>query len=204
LPTELARLQKLLDRGLTTTAALWPPIRTAYGWVHEAARLLDEERALSVFERRRQYRALLLTMSRERASVGELEPSVPHFLKVTKSYWPGLFHCYEIPELPRTNNELEQTFGSVRHAERRATGRKSASPGLVVRGAVRVITAVVTRLFRFGPAQLQPHDAAALAQVRRELEQRQEARRAQFRFRRDPAAYLRQAESLLLGASLPP
>jgi hypothetical protein len=172
--------------------------------VHEAARLLDEETALSVFERRRQYRALLATMSRERASVGELEPAVAHFLKVTRSYWCGLFHCYEIIGLPRTNNALEQTFGAVRHAERRATGRKSAAPGLVVRGAVRVLAAVVTRLVRFGPAQLRPHDPAALAQVRRELEQRQEARRAQSRFRRDPAAYLRQAESLLLGASLPP
>jgi hypothetical protein len=172
--------------------------------VHEAARLLEEETALSVFERRRQYRALLLTMSRERASVGELEPAVAHFRKVTRSYWGGLFHCYEIAGLPRTNNELEQTFGAVRHAERRATGRKSASPGLVVRGAVRIIAAIVTRLVRFGPAQLRPHDPEALARVRRELEQREEARRAQSRFRRDPAAYLQHAESLLLGASLPP
>lgn len=159
---------------------------------------------MSLFERRCQYRALLSRMSRERASVGELEPSVAHFLKVTRSYWRGLFHCYEIAGLPRTNNALEQTFGAVRHAERRVTGRKSASPGLVVRGAVRIIAAVVTRVHRFGPAELRPHDPAALAQVRRELEQREEARRAQFRFRRDPAAYLQQAESLLLGSSLPP
>jgi hypothetical protein len=102
---------------------------------------------MNVFERRRQYRALLATMSRERASVGALEPAVAHFLKVTKSYWRGLFHCYEIAGLPRTNNELEQTFGAVRHAERRATGRKSASPGMVVRGAVRVIAALATRLY---------------------------------------------------------
>jgi hypothetical protein len=172
--------------------------------VHEAARLLDEETALNGFERRRQYRALLATMSRERASVGELEEAVAHFLKVTKSYWRGLFHCYEIPEIPRTNNDLEQTFGSVRHAERRVTGRKSASPSLVVRGAVRIIAAVVTRLFQFGPVQLRPHDPAALAKVRQELEQREEARRAQFRFRRDPVAYLQHAESLLLRSSLPP
>jgi len=159
---------------------------------------------VSVFERRRQYRALLGTMSRERARVGDLEPAVAHFRKVTKSYWRGLFHCYEIADLPRTNNALEQTFGAVRHAERRATGRKSASPGLVVRGAVRIIAAVVTRLFQFGPAQLRPHDPGALAQVRRELEAREAARRAQYRFRRDPAAYLQQAERLLLGSSLPP
>lgn len=159
---------------------------------------------MNVFERRRAYRALLTRMSRERASVGDLEPAVAHFLKVTKSYWRGLFHCYEIPGLPRTNNELEQTFGAVRHGERRATGRKSASPGMVVRGAVRILAALATRLFRFGPAELRPHDPAALAKVRQEVEQREEARRAQFRFRRDPAAYLQHAESLLLRSTLPP
>ena len=25
--------------------------------------------------------------------------------KVTASYWSGLSHCYDIPDLPRTNNE---------------------------------------------------------------------------------------------------
>lgn len=185
------------------TAAFWEPIRTAYGWVHEAARLLDEATELGLFERRRAYRQLLATMSRERATVGELEPTIAHFLKVTKSYWPGLFHCYEIEGLPRTNNELEQTFGAVRHQERRVTGRKSASPGMVVRGAVRIVAAVMTRLWAWGPAQLRPHDPEALARLREELGRREEARRAQLRFRRDPTAYLEQAERLLLGATLP-
>jgi hypothetical protein len=142
-------------------------------------------------------------MSRERATVGSLAPAIGHFLKVTKSYWRGLFHCYEFPELPRTNNDLEQVFGSVRHHERRATGRKGASPGAVVRGAVRLIAAVATRQGAFGPAELRPRDPEALAQVRREVEQREEARRDQWRFRRDPTAYLEQAEQLLLRATLP-
>jgi hypothetical protein len=159
---------------------------------------------LDLFERRRRYRQLLATMSRERARVGELEPAIAHFLKVTKSSWPGLFHCYEIDGLPRTNNELEQTFGSVRHQERRVSGRKSASPGMVVRGAVRLVAAMMTRRMAWGPAQLSPHDPEALAQLREELGRREEARRAQLRFRRDPTAYLEQAERLLLGATLPP
>jgi len=148
-------------------------------------------------------------MSRERASVGPLEPAISHFLKVTKSITRcagtrrGLFHCYEFPELPRTNNDLEQVFGSVRHHERRATGRQGASPGAVVRGAVRLIAAVATRLCAFGPAELRPHDLEAVARVRREVEQREEARRAQLRFRRDPQTFLEQAEQLLLRATLP-
>jgi hypothetical protein len=41
--------------------------------------------ALGLFERRRLYRQLLGTMSRERATLGELEPAIAHFLKITKS-----------------------------------------------------------------------------------------------------------------------
>ena len=59
-----------------------------------------------------------------------------HFLKVTRSYWPGLFHSHEVEGLPRTNNELEQFFGSYRYHERRCSGRKVACPGTVVRGSV--------------------------------------------------------------------
>ena len=192
-----------MERGLTATAPFWPPIRTAYAWVHQAAHLLEREAAPNVETRRREYRQLLATMSRERATVGTLEPAVTHFLKVTKSYWRGLFHCYEYPDLPRTNNDLEQVFGSVRHHERRATGRKGASPGTVVRGAVRLIAAVATRLGLFGPAQLCPRDPEAVRRIRQEVRQREAARRAQLRFRRDPTTYLEQAEQLLLRPILP-
>ncbi len=67
-------------------------------------------------------------------------------MKVSQSYWPGLFACYVYPELPRTNNDLEHLFGSHRYHERRASGRKVASPGLVVSGAVRVLAGLATRL----------------------------------------------------------
>ena len=62
----------------------------------------------------------------------ELRRQLRHFVKVTQSYRPGLFHCYRSAELPRTNNDLEHLFGSHRYHERRASGRKAAAPGLVV------------------------------------------------------------------------
>jgi len=40
-------------------------------------------------------------------------------------------------------------LGAARHLERRATGRKGASPALVVRGSVRVMAAVASRLQPF-------------------------------------------------------
>src|ERR1700712_5819928 len=95
---------------------------------------------------KRRFDGLVGAMRRHCDRAGTLAPAIDHFLKVTRSYRPGLFHCYAVPDLPRTNNELEQLFGSQRYHERRATGRKMASPALVLRGEVRVIAATATRL----------------------------------------------------------
>ncbi len=145
----------------------------------------------------RSLRGLLGSMARNRVKAGALAPALERFLKVTGSYWPGLFHCYSVKGLPRTNNDLEQFFGSSRHHERRATGRKSASPALVLRGSVRLVSGAATRVRpRSGP-ELQPRDPARWKQLRHQLEARCHVRRCGLRFRRDPAAYLKD-----LGADL--
>ena len=200
----MARLDGLLQRGLTTTAARWLELRTAYGWVHRAAHLLGNPEGQRVELLRRDYRGLLAEMSRERATIGALAPAIGQFLKVTQSYWPGLFQCYEVAGLPPTNNDLEQFFGTARHHERRATGRKRAPAGMVLRGAVRVVTAVAAQLRPLPADQLRPADLTAWWKLREELDRRQQARQAQLRFRRDPEAYLAEAEAVLLQLTLPP
>jgi hypothetical protein len=102
------------------------------------------------------------------------------------------------PGLPATNNDLEHYFGSARYHERRASGRRSASPTLVVRGSVRLIAAVATRQRPFTAHDLYPRDQLAWRGLRRRLEQRHDARRQQRRFRRDSAAYLTRLEEALL------
>jgi hypothetical protein len=84
---------------------MWPSVRTAYGWVHQAARLLENEGEFAGSEVRRRMEDLLAEMRDGQASVGPLHPAVAHFLKVSASYWPGLSHCYDVPGLPRTNND---------------------------------------------------------------------------------------------------
>jgi hypothetical protein len=135
---------------------------------------------------------------------GPLAGAVAHFAKVTRSYEPGLFHCYDVPDLPRTNNDLEQFFGSARYHERRATGRRGASPALLVRGAVRLLAAVVTPQRTFVGADLRPHDLDAWRRVRQQMAVRQDSRRLPSRFRKDPAAYLAALEAQILQPSLPP
>jgi hypothetical protein len=208
LARELTRLDRLLTRGLAATAALWPAIELTYGWVHRAAHVLGNGEGHDVGTVRARYDALLTEVRAGRDHAGYLTPAIDHFLKVTASYHAGLFHCYTVPGLPPTDNDLEHVFGSARRHERRPTGRKVASPALVLRGAVRVVTAVATqrRQRSFEEGDLQLRGAAQLAhwrQVRGELEHRHEARRAQLRFRRQPDAYLAALEDRLLQSGLP-
>jgi hypothetical protein len=189
---------------LAATAALWGPIRHAFAWVHRAAHLLGNEAGHRVEAVRREYRSLLAEMARERETVGPLAPAVAHFRKVTRSHWLGLFRCYEVAGLPPTNNDLEQLFGATRYQERRASGRRSAAPGLVVRGAVRVAAAVATRGRRFTAAELRPSDVGRWRKLQAELAVGQQARRCQTRFRRAPALYLAVLEENLLQLRLPP
>ena len=203
MPTELRKLRALVAKGLTVTDAMWPAIRIAYAWVHQAARLLENEDELAGSEVRQRLEDLLTEMRDGQATVGTLQPAVAHFLKVSASYWPGRFHCYDIAGLPRTNNDLEQYFGSARYHQRRASGRVHAAAATVVRGAVRVLAATATRLQPCGEYQLRHPDLERWRRLRESLQLRQEARRQQARFRKDPTAYLARLEAVPLKSGLP-
>lgn len=58
-----------------------------------------------------------------------------HLLALTKRYAPGLFHCYDIPGLPRTDNDLESLFGRVRRQCLLTSGPHHAKQRLHEEGA---------------------------------------------------------------------
>jgi hypothetical protein len=188
---------------LTATAPLWPPVRVAFAWVWQAAHLLGQDGPKEAAAVRRRLGGLLGAMARHRGLAGALASGVRHFVKVTRSYWPGLFHCYAVPDLPRTNNDLEQCFGSHRYHERRASGRKGASPSLVLRGEARLLAAAATRQHAYTAEELAAADPAKQAELRRHLEARRQRRVNRTRFRRDPHAFLQQLEEKLLQPALP-
>lgn len=200
----MARLEAVIGRALRETETLWEPIEVAYQWVHLAAHILANEAGQESTQVRRCYQGLLGAMRRWQARAGNLEPAIRHFLKVTRSYWPGLFHCYDVSELPRTNNDLEHFFGAHRHHERRVTGRKAASPALVLRGPVRIVAAVASRSRSFSSADLAAVDPGAWRSLRAKLEQRCQQRVQQRYFRQDPDAYLANLEARLVKLILPP
>ena len=205
LPRGLEKLRRLLRRGLEQTAALWPPVQATYRWVQRVAHLLENQEEQPAEQMRRGFSALLSKI--RQAAAQAKDPAVAEqlrwFLKVTKSYRSGLFHCYTSSDIPRTNNDLEHLFGSQRYHERRASGRKQAAPGLVVQGSVRVVASLATRLRPEEGLKLRTGYVADWRQLRARLDQHRETRRKQRRFRRDPTKYLSQLEERCLHPSLP-
>jgi hypothetical protein len=191
-------LQQILSKALQRTAALWPPIKDAYALVHQAAHLLANHEQQTGAQVRETYLAFVAHMQEQQANLGVLSTAIDHFVEITENFAPGLFHCYDVPDLPRTNNDLEHCFGVARAHERRATGRRGAIPGVVVRGSVRLMAVVLTKQEDLQAADLQPSDYQAWRQLRTQLHYREEARRKQFRFRKDPPAYLAALEAQLL------
>ena len=106
---------------------------------------------------------------------------------MSKTWLPGILHCYDIPGLPRSNLELESVFGKLRRAQRRRSGRKETTP-------LRI----------FGPGQmvflsLDDQDILPLLQSvstetywsqRRQQAEREEPRRWLTRLHQDPARAL--------------
>jgi hypothetical protein len=174
----------------------------AFGWVHQAAHILGQVESTGAVVRTR-LSGLLGAMRRHRDAVGELGEAVDQFLKVSRSYWPGLFHCYDTAGLPRTNNDLERAFGSHRYHERRSTGRKGASPALVLRGSARLVAGLATRSREVTAGDLAGADRAAWKQLRAELETRRQRRVERRQFRRDPHGYLNRLEEKLNQLRLP-
>ena len=76
-----------------------------------------------------------------------------HFRKIVRAFGARLFPCYDQPQIPRTNNDMEQALRALSTRERRCTGRKHVGPKLVrIQGLV-------------GAAELLVHDVTASEQI---------------------------------------
>ena len=184
--------------------ARWSELTLAMKWIHQAVTILDNEEELPVLLVQQRFGAWMILMSDQREQLGSLADSISHLLKITRSYWSGLFHCYRVENLPKTNNDLEQVFGSFRHHQRRTTGRKKAPSSLLIRGSSRLMAAVVTRIKTFTATDLATADLGAWRKQRSQLELLRQKRLKQRRFRRSPENYLLELETKLIQSILPP
>ena len=183
----------MLHRALARTASLWPDVELGASWVRDASAILanaDGAPADVVAGRYQQWIGQLDQSSHDPVLSDALREAALHFIRVTRGYGLDLFHCYRIADLPRTNNALEQAFGSLRYHERRASGRKVASPSLVLNGCIRMASAIFTRTRTVTKDMLAAVPHAQWRDARAQLERRRRARCLRYRFRKNPAAYL--------------
>lgn len=116
-----------------------------------------------------------------------------HLRALTKRYEPGLFHCYDIPGLPRTNNDLESLFGRVRRQTLLTSGPHHAQQRLHEEGA--------WLLFDLVGSEHQQHERFQRVSLAEWRQARQHIRehRAPFtddrRFRRQTSKYLASLEA---------
>lgn len=172
--------------------------------MHQIAAILKNEAELDGVHGRQRLQGVVGAISRWKATTGALESDIDHLLKVTRSYWPGLFHCYHIDGLPRTNNDLEHAFGQWRHHQRRCTGRKVAPATSVIRGRVQLVSALATRQRTYSAAQLAEVPYDRLKQMQQLLETQQQQRLQRRRFRRAPLTFLAELEQKFIQLTLPP
>jgi hypothetical protein len=178
---------------------MFPPIEQANALVHQAVQILANDEHLTGQQVRTRLWQWLDDVQAHKAQLGpQAVKAIDHFVKTTHSFAPGLFHCYDVADLPATNNDLEQCFGSVRYHERRTTGRKATVPAVVVRGSVRIVATVATKTRLFSAQDLRPRDPHQWQSLRQQLRYREHTRCQQRRFRKDPSAYLAHIEARLL------
>lgn len=64
----------------------------------------------------------------QQVDLDESDRAVAHHIDHTfRNRWWGLFRCYDVPDLPPTNNDLETSFGRLKTNQRRVTGCKSVN-----------------------------------------------------------------------------
>ena len=119
-----------LSSGLQTASAPFAreyhELQQGEAWLRDIDRILEPSDASPVpgAQVARQLRVYLDDL----LALPDLSPRLDafrrHLDKVSTSYWPGLFHCYDIEELPRTNNDLESHFRDTQRRLLRTTGQK--------------------------------------------------------------------------------
>lgn len=176
-----ARLLKLLDglqTALTKTQPAYEELSHAAQWLADLADALDPDGkpTRTAEQVRNDWLACLTHIETQGQNSPRLQQFSAKICKVSKSYAPGLFHSYDIPGLPRTNNDRESEFRRLRQRLLSTTGQVGTTKRLLLRtGAWELIP---------GPTSL-PETIAAISHVQHDqfLQERQRVRlhRAPFR-----------------------
>ena len=124
-----------LQTALAECQSAYQELSHAAQWLKDLADILDPDgKPKRTGEQVRTERtACLARIKAEAQGLPHLQEFSAKICKVSKSYAPGLFFTYDIPGLPRTNNDRESEFRQLRHRLLSTTGQLGATKRLLLR-----------------------------------------------------------------------
>ena len=127
----LIQLRRGLHQALLSLQPEYTELRQAADWLAYIADLLDPEGKpdRSGAQVQQALAAFLADIDQESQGSARLRRFCQKIQNTTRNYTPGLFHCYDIPGLPRTNNDRESEFRDLNRRLLATTGQR----GLVKR-----------------------------------------------------------------------
>jgi len=161
-----------LRRALQVMRRDYTELRQAADWLEHLSDILnpDGKPARSGTDVQAEWQAYLDQIIEESQVTPQLLEFGSKIVKVSKSYAPGLFHTYDVPGLPRTNNDRESEFRDVTRRLLSTTGQVGAAKRLLLReGAWELIP---------GPASLSETITAISHVVAHDWQQEQQRVRA--------------------------
>jgi hypothetical protein len=131
----LVELQQGIKGALDIVAEEYKDLREVANWLAHISELLDPEgkpprRGDEVKRDLFAYLNQLLEQTKENPTLFTFAAGI---YKTTSNYAPGLFHTYDVPGLPRTNNDRESEFRNLNRRLLCITGQKGATKRIIQR-----------------------------------------------------------------------
>lgn len=166
-------------------------------WIIELARLFEPcdkqgrvRTARQVKQEVNQFLKRLEELATERPNEAKV---VACIIKAVRHRWWGLFTCYQIANVPSSNNDLETFFKDMKHHQRRITGRKSVQEFILRYGPFAAFIDY-SESFDDLLARLRQVKSKDFKQARQALQTVQLRLKMLYRFRHHPDLYFRDLE----------
>lgn len=205
---KLARLQSVVKLRQPWRET-FDSLKRLHGWIvqtetilaaewHQPGQATEKSKGVLVAERFDAWCAELEQLAASPSLTADEQRCLEHWLEVTGNQRPHLLHCYDVPGLPRTNNDMEGFIRSIKTRYRRISGRKNWNAYLLRYGSgVAYFDSLPQECTSSSEVEkwfgcLSP---ASWRQARTQGRQRQRVQVVRFRFRLHRQAYLQALEA---------
>lgn len=179
-------------------AGLYVQLKRQSTWVIELARLFDpideHGQPRTTRQVKQNVKQFLERLEQEAVEQPADAEVIAGIVKAVRHRWWGLFTCYQVSNVPSSNNDLETFFRDMKHHQRRITGRKSVHDFILRYGPFAAFIDyaesfddLLARLRQVKPEDFQ-HARQALQKVELRLKKL-------YRFRHHPGKYYRDLET---------